>query len=122
MVGEIRDFETAEIAMHAAQTGHFVLSTLHTNDAPGTLACLKHMGIPAFNVAASVSLVTAQLLLRRLCELCKSPMEAGHITALLGSLSQEEREHFQRVMRCCTKPSAAKLATKATKFGLGCTK
>jgi type IV pilus assembly protein PilB len=92
MVGEIRDFETAEIAMQAAQTGHLVLSTLHTNDAPGTLARLKHMGIAAFNVAASVSLVTAQRLVRRLCELCKSPMEADHITALLGSLSQQERE------------------------------
>jgi len=92
MVGEIRDFETAEIAIQAAQTGHLVLSTLHTNDAPGTLARLKHMGIAAFNVAASVSLVTAQRLVRRLCELCKSPMGTDHITALLSSLSQQERE------------------------------
>jgi len=73
MVGEIRDLETAEIAIQAAQTGHLVLSTLHTNDAPGTLARLRHMGIPAFNVAASVSLITAQRLIRRLCDHCKVP-------------------------------------------------
>ncbi len=94
MVGEIRDFETAEIAIQAAQTGHLVLSTLHTNDAPGTLARLRHMGIAAFNVAASVSMVIAQRLVRRLCEQCKSPMGGDHITTLLGSLSPQEREAF----------------------------
>ncbi len=72
MVGEIRDLETAEIAVKAAQTGHLVLSTLHTNDAPTTLTRLVNMGIPAFNVASSVILITAQRLARRLCS-CKKP-------------------------------------------------
>lgn len=71
MVGEIRDLETAEIAIKAAQTGHMVLSTLHTNDAPKTLARLVNMGVPAYNIAASVSLVIAQRLARRLCPHCK---------------------------------------------------
>lgn len=75
MVGEIRDVETAEIAIQAAQTGHLVLSTLHTNDAPSTLARLHHMGIAPFNVAASVILITAQRLVRRLCNQCKLPMD-----------------------------------------------
>lgn len=74
MIGEIRDLETAEIAIQASQTGHLVLSTLHTNDAPSTLARLRHMGIPAFHVAASLTLVTAQRLIRRLCDLCKAPL------------------------------------------------
>jgi type IV pilus assembly protein PilB len=71
MVGEIRDLETAEIAVKAAQTGHMVLSTLHTNDAPQTLNRLMQMGIPAFNIASSVLLIMAQRLARRLCEHCK---------------------------------------------------
>lgn len=71
MVGEIRDLETAEIAVKAAQTGHLVLSTLHTNDAPQTLNRLLQMGIPAFNIASSVLLIMAQRLARRLCEHCK---------------------------------------------------
>ena len=74
MIGEIRDLETAEIAIQASQTGHLVLSTLHTNDAPSTLARLRHMGIPAFHIAASLILVTAQRLIRRLCDLCKAPL------------------------------------------------
>ncbi|MDR2837300.1 MAG: type IV-A pilus assembly ATPase PilB [Azonexus sp.] len=73
MVGEIRDLETAEIAIKAAQTGHMVLSTLHTNDAPQTLTRLMNMGVPTFNIAASVQLITAQRLARRLCA-CKKPM------------------------------------------------
>ena len=72
MVGEIRDLETAEIAIKAAQTGHMVLSTLHTNDAPQTLARLVNMGVPPFNIATAVSLIIAQRLARRLCESCKS--------------------------------------------------
>jgi type IV pilus assembly protein PilB len=72
MVGEIRDLETAEIAVKAAQTGHMVLSTLHTNDAPQTLNRLMQMGIPAFNIASSVLLIMAQRLARRLCEYCKA--------------------------------------------------
>ena len=73
MVGEIRDLETAEIAIKAAQTGHLVLSTLHTNDAPTTLERMKNMGIASFNIASSVILITAQRLARRLCS-CKKPL------------------------------------------------
>ena len=72
MVGEIRDLETASIAIKAAQTGHLVLSTLHTNDAPQTLTRLMNMGVPAFNIATSVSLIIAQRLGRRLCNNCKT--------------------------------------------------
>ncbi len=75
MVGEIRDLETAEIAIKAAQTGHMVLSTLHTNSAPETLTRLRNMGVPSFNIATSVSLIIAQRLARRLCESCKQPSE-----------------------------------------------
>ena len=71
MVGEIRDLETAEIAVKAAQTGHLVLSTLHTNSAPETLTRLANMGVPGFNIATSVILIMAQRLARRLCEVCK---------------------------------------------------
>ncbi len=75
MVGEVRDLETAEIAIKAAQTGHLVLSTLHTNSAPETLTRLLNMGVPSFNVATSVSLIIAQRLARRLCNSCKKPYE-----------------------------------------------
>ncbi|MGH8454676.1 MAG: type IV-A pilus assembly ATPase PilB, partial [Nevskiales bacterium] len=75
MVGEIRDLETAEIAIKAAQTGHMVLSTLHTNDAPQTLTRLLNMGVPAYNIASSVSLIIAQRLGRRLCKFCKRRAE-----------------------------------------------
>ena len=78
MVGEIRDRETAEIAIKAAQTGHLVLSTLHTNDAPGAITRLVNMGIPRWNIAASVILVSAQRLVRRLCPHCCTP---AHIPA-----------------------------------------
>ncbi|HIA08180.1 MAG TPA: type IV-A pilus assembly ATPase PilB, partial [Chromatiaceae bacterium] len=73
MVGEIRDLETAEISVKAAQTGHLVLSTLHTNDAPQTLSRLANMGIPPFNIASAVILILAQRLARRLCTQCKEP-------------------------------------------------
>ena len=73
MVGEIRDLETAEISIKAAQTGHLVLSTLHTNSAPETLTRLANMGVPAYNIASSVSLIIAQRLARRLCSKCKEP-------------------------------------------------
>src|SRR5688572_19939146 len=73
MVGEIRDLETADIAIKAAQTGHLVMSTLHTNDAPTTLTRMLNMGVAPFNIAASVLLITAQRLARRLCENCKKP-------------------------------------------------
>ncbi len=72
MVGEIRDLETADIAIKAAQTGHMVMSTLHTNDAPTTLTRLLNMGVAPFNIASSVLLITAQRLARRLCEVCKT--------------------------------------------------
>jgi type IV pilus assembly protein PilB len=75
MLGEIRDLETAEIAVKAAQTGHMVLSTLHTNSAPETLTRLRNMGVPSFNIATSVNLVIAQRLARRLCGSCKRPMD-----------------------------------------------
>jgi type IV pilus assembly protein PilB len=75
MVGEIRDLETADIAIKAAQTGHMVMSTLHTNDAPTTLTRLLNMGVAPFNIASSVLLITAQRLARRLCENCKKPAE-----------------------------------------------
>jgi type IV pilus assembly protein PilB len=71
MVGEIRDLETADIAIKAAQTGHLVLSTLHTNDAPSTLTRLRDMGVAPFNIASSVLLIVAQRLARRLCPQCK---------------------------------------------------
>lgn len=75
MVGEIRDLDTAEIAIKAAQTGHMVLSTLHTNSAPETLTRLRNMGVPSFNIATSVNLVIAQRLARRLCSSCKKPVD-----------------------------------------------
>jgi len=75
MVGEIRDLETAEIAIKAAQTGHLVLSTLHTNSAPETLTRLMNMGVPTFNIATSVSVIIAQRLARRLCGECKKPAQ-----------------------------------------------
>jgi type IV pilus assembly protein PilB len=75
MVGEIRDLDTADIAIKAAQTGHLVMSTLHTNDAPTTLTRLLNMGVAPFNIAASVLLITAQRLARRLCEACKAPAD-----------------------------------------------
>ncbi|MBL8485422.1 MAG: type IV-A pilus assembly ATPase PilB [Rhodocyclaceae bacterium] len=88
MVGEIRDLETAEIAIKAAQTGHLVLSTLHTNDAPTTLDRMRNMGIAAFNIASSVILITAQRLARRLCT-CKRPVDIP-VEALLEAGFQEE--------------------------------
>ena len=75
MVGEIRDLETADISIKAAQTGHMVLSTLHTNDAPTTLTRMMNMGIPTFNIASSVILITAQRLARRLCGVCKATLD-----------------------------------------------
>jgi len=75
MVGEIRDLETAEMAIRAALTGHLVLSTLHTNDAPSTIARLIDMGLPPFQVSASVNLILAQRLLRKLCDKCKEPLK-----------------------------------------------
>ena len=75
MVGEIRDLETAEIAIKAAQTGHMVLSTLHTNSAPQTLTRLMNMGVAPYNIASSVTLIIAQRLARRLCPHCKEEIK-----------------------------------------------
>lgn len=91
MVGEIRDFETAEIAVKAALTGHLVLSTLHTNDAPSTVSRLLNMGIEPFLVTASVNLVVAQRLARRICEGCKQPLTEKHPEALLKLGMTEEQ-------------------------------
>ncbi|HVP88992.1 MAG TPA: type IV-A pilus assembly ATPase PilB [Casimicrobiaceae bacterium] len=89
MVGEIRDLETAEISVKAAQTGHLVLSTLHTNDAPATLTRLANMGVAPFNIASSVLLITAQRLARKLCSNCKKPEDIPP-EALVGAGFSEE--------------------------------
>ncbi len=87
MIGEIRDVETAGIAIQASQTGHLVFSTLHTNDAPSTLARLRHMGIPTYQIAASLTMVTAQRLVRRLCAQCKVPLSPQVLTDFIGQLT-----------------------------------
>ncbi len=89
MVGEIRDLETAEISIKAAQTGHLVLSTVHTNDAPATLSRLLNMGIAAFNIASSVILITAQRLARRLCT-CKKPLAIPMEALLQAGFTEED--------------------------------
>ena len=89
MVGEIRDLDTASIAIKAAQTGHLVLSTLHTNSAPETLTRLANMGIPAFNIATSVTLIIAQRLGRRLCSACKEPADIPEQVLLDAGMSKE---------------------------------
>jgi type IV pilus assembly protein PilB len=90
MVGEIRDLETGEIAVKAAQTGHLVLSTLHTNDAPTTLTRLMNMGIAPFNIASSVILITAQRLARRLCPHCKKPADIPKEALLRAGFTQRD--------------------------------
>ena len=90
MVGEIRDLETAEIAIKAAQTGHLVLSTLHTNSAPETLTRLLNMGVPAYNVASSVSLIIAQRLARRLCNHCKKPEQLPEAELMRQGFTAEQ--------------------------------
>jgi type IV pilus assembly protein PilB len=90
MVGEIRDLETADIAIKAAQTGHLVMSTLHTNDAPTTLTRMLNMGVAPFNIAASVLLITAQRLARRLCENCKKPAEFPRESLLKAGFKPED--------------------------------
>lgn len=92
MVGEIRDLETAEIAIKAAQTGHMVLSTLHTNDAPQTVARLMNMGIAGYNITSSVMLIIAQRLARRLCPACKQPHDLPEHALLEAGFSQADIE------------------------------
>ena len=91
MVGEIRDLETADIAIKAAQTGHMVFSTLHTNDAPSTLTRLMNMGVAPFNIASSVIMITAQRLARRLCT-CKKPVETSREILLAAGFKEDELE------------------------------
>ena len=90
MVGEIRDLETADISIKAAQTGHLVLSTLHTNDAPTTLTRMRNMGIAPFNIASSVILISAQRLARRLCPNCKTPIEIPKKVLLDAGFKEDE--------------------------------
>ncbi|HSS71267.1 MAG TPA: type IV-A pilus assembly ATPase PilB [Casimicrobiaceae bacterium] len=90
MVGEIRDLETAEIAVKAAQTGHLVLSTLHTNDAPATLNRLANMGVAPFNIASSVILITAQRLARKLCSHCKKPEDIPPEALIRAGFCEED--------------------------------
>ncbi|WP_167374423.1 ATPase, T2SS/T4P/T4SS family, partial [Bathymodiolus platifrons methanotrophic gill symbiont] len=94
MVGEIRDLETPDISVKAAQTGHLVLSTLHTNDAPQTLNRLMQMGVPAFNIVSSVLLIMAQRLTRRLCEHCKEDSKYPEKTLLEAGFKKEELGSF----------------------------
>ena len=93
MVGEIRDLETAEIAIKAAQTGHMVMSTLHTNSAPETLTRLRNMGVPSFNIATSVNLVIAQRLARRLCPQCKIPSDIPEPSLLEMGFQEDDLKH-----------------------------
>ena len=90
MVGEIRDLETADIAIKAAQTGHLVLSTLHTNDAPTTLTRMRNMGVAPFNIASSVILITAQRLARKLCPFCKAAADIPRETLLEAGFKEDE--------------------------------
>jgi type IV pilus assembly protein PilB len=89
MVGEIRDLETAEIAIKAAQTGHLVMSTLHTNSAAETVTRMLNMGVPSFNLATSVDLIIAQRLARRLCKECAEPADIPHETLLAQGFTEE---------------------------------
>ena len=98
MVGEIRDLETAEIAIKAAQTGHMVLSTLHTNSAPETLTRLRNMGVASFNIATSVNLVIAQRLARRLCKVCKKPADIPAQSLLEMGFTQEDLDNPDNVI------------------------
>jgi type IV pilus assembly protein PilB len=99
MVGEIRDLETADIAIKAAQTGHMVMSTLHTNDAPTTLTRLLNMGVAPFNIASSVILITAQRLARRLCENCKTPADYPREAMLRAGYIPEDLDGSWRPFR-----------------------
>lgn len=98
MVGEIRDLETAEIAIKAAQTGHMVLSTLHTNSAPETLTRLRNMGVASFNIATSVNLVVAQRLARRLCKNCKRPTSVPKQSLLEMGFTEEDLSNPDNVI------------------------
>jgi type IV pilus assembly protein PilB len=99
MVGEIRDFETAEIAVKASLTGHMVLSTLHTNDAPATISRLLNMGVEPFLITASVNLVLAQRLARKICNDCKRPVEIDRVALLDLGMTEEHLDNSPQVMK-----------------------
>lgn len=115
MVGEIRDLETAEISIKAAQTGHMVFSTLHTNDAPQTLTRLSNMGVAPFNIASSVSLIIAQRLARRLCNTCKAPEEIPDNVLLEEGFTQEQIDEGLTIY----KPVGCDKCTKGYKGRVG---
>ena len=119
MVGEIRDLETADIAIKAAQTGHMVLSTLHTNDAPTTLTRMRNMGVAPFNIASSVILITAQRLARRLCIVCK---RAGRHPARGPARGRLQGSKTSTAPGSPTGRSAARPATTATRAGSASTR
>ena len=114
MVGEIRDLETAEIAVKAAQTGHLVLSTVHTNSAAETLTRLANMGVSSFNIASAVSLIIAQRLARKLCKHCKEPVEIPQ-TALRKEGFSNEEIHQATIY----KPTGCKHCTHGYKGRIG---
>jgi type IV pilus assembly protein PilB len=95
MVGEIRDLETAEISVKAAQTGHLVLSTLHTNDAPQTLTRLANMGVPPYSIASAVHLIMAQRLARRLCNKCKKEADMPHDVLVKAGFSEDQMKNLK---------------------------
>ena len=95
MVGEIRDTETAEIAIRAALTGHLVFSTIHTNDAPSTISRLIDMDIPPFLVASSTRLIMAQRMIRKICQSCKQEVEVDRDTLLKLGVPEDEVEGFK---------------------------
>ncbi|HSH84133.1 MAG TPA: type IV-A pilus assembly ATPase PilB [Guyparkeria sp.] len=99
MVGEIRDLETAEIGIKAAQTGHLVLSTLHTNDAPQTLTRMVNMGVPAYNIASSVNLIIAQRLARRLCNNCRTPENIPDEELRREGFTAEDLADFPKIFK-----------------------
>jgi type IV pilus assembly protein PilB len=115
MVGEIRDLETAEIAVKAAQTGHLVLSTLHTNDAPQSLTRLANMGVPPYNVASSVLLIMAQRLARKLCPNCKRPDDVPKEALLEEGFTEDDIDAGLMVY----KPVGCPLCTKGYKGRTG---
>ena len=112
LVGEIRDFETAEIAVKAALTGHLVLSTLHTNDAPSTVNRLMNMGIEPFLVANSVHLICAQRLVRRVCAHCKEPHPLPPVALVQAGFSADEAAAGHAVERRRLRSRATSPATR----------
>ena len=120
MVGEIRDLETAEIAIKAAQTGHLVLSTLHTNDAPQTLTRMVDMGVKPYAIATSVSLIIAQRLARRLCNTCKQPIDVPEGGPAQGGLHRGRRRgaasRSSAPRAAATAPTATRAGSASTRF------